>query len=181
MFRQTLTAKLERRLKNVVSCVGVDVHGRVRTEKVEPTAWLIGTVSLLAQKSSKKVSDAFDAHCVDSWVLAYQTIGGADVVDNRDIFCISPIPIIRRQLHRQNPQKGGKRPRYGGTTWNGLVKNTLVHHAKHGLTRISGFGKQGISLYSLRGERLCQNAKMGDFKLLTRLNFNYRNGHSSQT
>ena len=133
------------------------------------------------KKSSKKMSDAFDAHCVDSWVLAYQTIGGADVVDNTDIFCVSPIPVIRRQLHRQNPQKDGKRPRYGGTTWNGLVKNTLVNHAKHGLTRISGFGKKGISLYSLRGERLCQNAKMRDFKLLTRLNFNYRNGHSSQT
>ena len=133
------------------------------------------------KKSSKKLSETFDAHCVDSWCLAYDVVGGLKV-DNTDILCISPIPILRRELHRQNPQKGGKRPRYGGTTWNGLVKNTLVRHVKHGLTRISGFGKTGISLYSLEGnQRLCQNAKISDCKVLTRLNFNYRSGHSSQT
>ena len=133
------------------------------------------------KKSSEKMSETFDAHCVDSWCLAYSTVGGKNMPDNRNIFCISPIPIRRRELHRQNPQKGGKRPRYGGTTFNGLVKNTLVKHATHGLTRISGSGKQGISLYSLRGSRLCQNAKISDCKVLTRLNFNYRSGHSSPT
>ena len=131
------------------------------------------------KKSSKKLSETFDAHCVDSWCLAYHRVGGSDIPDNTDIFCVSPIPIRRRELHRQTPQKGGKRPRYGGTTWNGLVKNTLVKHVKHGLTRISGFGKAGISLYSLQGQRLCQNAKQSDFKVLTRLNFNYRSGVSS--
>ena len=131
------------------------------------------------KKSSKKLAETFDAHCVDSWCLAYHTIGGQDIPDNTRVFCISPIPIRRRELHRQNPQKGGKRPRYGGTTWNGWVKNTLVKHVKYGLTRISGFSKQGISLYSLRGKRLCQNAKTQDLKVLTRLNFNYRSGVSS--
>ena len=134
---------------------------------------------LRLKKSSDKLSETFDAHCVDSWCLAYHTVGGSSVPDNTDIFCISPIPIRRRELHRQNPQKSGKRPRYGGTTSNGLVKNTLVRHIKHGLTRISGFGKKGISLYSLEGKRLCQNAKIQDFKVLTRLNFNYRSGVSS--
>ena len=131
------------------------------------------------KKSSKKLSKTFDAHCVDSWCLAYHAVDGETILDNTDIFCISPIPIRRRELHRQNPQKGGKRPRYGGTTWNGLVKNTLVKHVKHGLTRISGFGKTGISLYSLDGQRLCQNAKISDCKVLTRLNFNYKSGVSS--
>ena len=133
---------------------------------------------LRLKKSSKKLSETFDAHCVDSWCLAYSAIGGA-ILENTDILCISPIPIRRRQLHRQNPQKGGTRPRYGGTTFNGLVKNTLVKHVKHGLTRISGFGKKGISLYSLDGQRLCQNAKISECKILTRLNFNYRSGVSS--
>ena len=132
------------------------------------------------KKSSKKLVETFEAHCVDSWCLADHVLGGDGVVDNTDIFCISPIPIRRRELHRQNPQKGGKRPRYGGTTCNGLVKNTLVRHIKYGLTRISGFGKQGIALYALEGKRLCQNAKSRDFRVLTRLNFNYRSGHSSQ-
>ena len=131
------------------------------------------------KKSGDKLSETFDAHCVDSWCLAYHTIGGSDTPDNTDIFCIAPIPIRRRELHRQNPQKGGKRPRYGGTTWNGFVKNTLVKHIKHGLTRISGFSKKGISLYSLEGKRLCQNAKIQDFRILTRLNFNYRSGFSA--
>ena len=131
------------------------------------------------KKSSAKLSETFEAHCVDSWCLAYHTIGGQEILDNTEIFCISPIPIRRRELHRQNPQPGGKRPRYGGTTWNGLVKNTLVKHVKYGLTRISGFGKMGISLYSLHGKRLCQNAKQQDFKVLTRLNFNYGSGVSS--
>ena len=136
---------------------------------------------LRLKKSSKKSSETFEAHCVDSWCLAYSVVDGEGVVDNRNIFCISPIPIVRRELHRQNPQKGGKRPRYGGTAWHGLVKNTLVRHIKHGLTRISGFGKTGISLYSLDGKRICQNAKTADCKVLTRLNFNYRSGHSSPT
>ena len=131
------------------------------------------------EKSSRKLSETFEAHCVDSWCLAYQIVGGESTPDNTDIFCISPIPIRRRELHRQNPQKGGKRPRYGGTTWKGLVKNTLVKHVKHGITRISGFGKKGISLYSLQGKRLCQNAKISDCKVLTRLNFNYWSGLSS--
>ena len=132
------------------------------------------------KKSSNKLSETFEAHCVDSWCLAYHTVRGEYVVDETGLMCISPIPIARRELHRQNPQKGGKRPRYGGTTWKGLVKNTLVKHVKHGLTRISGFSKEtGISLYSLEGKRLCQNAKAADFRVLTRLNFNYRSGFSS--
>ena len=129
------------------------------------------------KKSSNKLSETFEAHCVDSWCLAYHTVRGECVVDETGLMCISPIPIARRELHRQNPKKGGKRPRYGGTTCKGLVKNTLVKHVKHGLTRISGFSKEtGISLYSLEGKRLCQNAKAADFRVLTRLNFNYRSG-----
>ena len=130
------------------------------------------------KKSSSKMSESFDAHCVDSWVLAYHTIGGAEtIVENTWVFRISPIPIERRSLHRQIPQKGGKRPRYGGTVCgDGLAKNTLVKHVKQGLTRISGYGKRGISLYSLAGKRCCQNAKTQDFRVLTRLNFNYRGG-----
>ena len=132
------------------------------------------------KKSSNKLSETFEAHCVDSWCLAYHTVRGECVVDETGLMCISPIPIARRELHRQNPKKGGKRPRYGGTTCKGLVKNTLVKHVKHGLTRISGFSKEtGISLYSLEGKRLCQNAKAADFRVLTRLNFNYRSGFSS--
>ena len=133
------------------------------------------------KKSSDKLSEQFDAHCVDSWCLASHTIGGEGIPDNTDIFCISPIPIRRRELHRQNPQKGGKRPRYGGTVLgDGLVKNTLVRHIKYGLTRLSGVNAKGLfSLYDMHGKRLTTGAKRTDFQVLTRLNFNYRSGVSS--
>ncbi len=133
------------------------------------------------KKASKKLSETFDAHCVDSWCLAYHTLGGDSTPDNIDIFCIAPIPVCRRGLHRQNPQKGGKRPRYGGTVLgNGLVKNTLIKHEKHGLTRLAGVNAKGLfSIYSLDGNRLTTGAKRSDFSVLTRLNFNYRSGVSS--
>ena len=135
------------------------------------------------KKSSKKLAETFDAHCVDSWCLAYHTVGGVDVPDNTDIFCIAPIPVSRRELHRQNPQKNGIRSRYGGTVLaQGLVKNTLVKHVKHGLTRLSGINAKGLfSIYSLDGKRITTGAKRQDFKVLTRLNFNYRSGLSSPT
>ena len=135
------------------------------------------------KKSSKKLTETFDAHCVDSWCLAYHTVGGVDVPDNTDIFCIAPIPVSRRELHRQNPQKNGIRSRYGGTVLaQGLVKNTLVKHVKHGLTRLSGINAKGLfSIYSLDGKRITTGAKRQDFKVLTRLNFNYRSGLSSPT
>ena len=133
------------------------------------------------KKSSKKLAETFDAHCVDSWCLAYHTIGGESIPDNTDIFCIAPIPIRRRELHRQNPQKGGKRPRYGGTVLgNGLVKNLLIRHVKYGITRLAGINAKGLfALYSLDGKRLTTGARRNTFKVLTRLNFNYRSGVAS--
>ena len=134
------------------------------------------------KKSSKKLSEIFEAHCVDSWCLAYHTIGGQNIPDNTDIFCISPIPIKRRELHRQQESKGRKRSRQGGTVFGkGLVKNTLVRHIQYGLTRLAGVNAKGLfSIYNLEGnKRLTTGAKRSDFRVLTRLNFNYRSGHSS--
>ena len=127
-----------------------------------------------------KSSDSFNAHCVDSWVLADHVVGGNSVVDNTQFFCVSPIPIRRRQLHRQNPQKGGKRPRYGGTMCLGIAKNTIVKHIKHGLAVVCGHQKNGLSLQPIEGgKRITLSAKIQDCKILTRLNFRYRSAVSS--
>ena len=127
------------------------------------------------KKSSKKTAETFDAHCVDSWCLAYHVIGGEPIVDNTDIFCILPLQIKRRQLHRQIPQKGGKRPRFGGTMCLGIVKNTLVKHVKHGIAAVCGHQKGGLSLQPIQGgKRLILSAKLEDCKILTRLNFRYK-------
>ena len=127
------------------------------------------------KKSSQKIKEAFDAHCVDSWCLAYHTIGGQPVVDNSDIFCISPINIQRRCLHRQLPQKGGKRPRYGGTMCLGIVKNTIVRHVKHGLAVVCGHNNGYLNLQSMESqERISRSAKVSDCKILTKLNFRHK-------
>ena len=133
------------------------------------------------KKASKKLSEGFDAHCVDSWCLAHWTVGGDNFVDNKEVMCLSPIPIARRSLHREQYKKGGIRSRYGGTVLcEGLVKNTLVKHIKYGLTRLAGINAKGLfALYSLDGKRLTTSAKRMDFKVLTKLNFNYRSGHAS--
>ncbi len=132
--------------------------------------------SLGLKKSKQKVSATFESHCVDSWCLAYHIVGGDASPDNRDIFSISPIPIIRRELHRQNPQRGGKRPRYGGTMCLGIVKNTLVKHVKHGLLRVTGFDTRGgLNLSEISSvKRVVRRAKYESFRILTKLNFQYR-------
>ena len=132
------------------------------------------------KKSNNKMSDSFDAHCVDSWVLCDHVVGGNGTVDNKQVFCISPIPIRRRELHRQNPQKGGKRPRYGGTMCLRYAKGTLAKHIKHGIAVIFGHPKGGLSLQPIDGgKRLTLSAKLSDCKILTRLNFRYRRAVSS--
>ena len=135
------------------------------------------------KKSSKKLAETFDAHCVDSWCLAYHTVGGSGVPDNMGLMCVSPIPIKRRELHRQQGAKGGKRSRVGGTVLGqGLVKNTLIKHVKYGLTRLAGVNAKGLfSIYSMANKRLTTGAKRSDFRVLTRLNFYYRSGHSFPT
>ena len=136
------------------------------------------------KKSSKKFAETFDAHCIDSWCLAYHTVGGSGVPDNMDLLCVSPIPIKRRELHRQQEAKGGKRSRVGGTVLGqGLIKNTLIRHVKYGLTRLSGVNAKGLfSIYSMEtNKRLTTSAKRSDFRVLTRLNFYYRSGHASQS
>ena len=137
--------------------------------------------SLGLTKSKKKTAETFDAHCVDSWCLAYHVLGGDPIVDNTDIFCISPLQIKRRQLHRQLPQKGRKRPRFGGTVCLGVVKNTLVKHVKYGITAVCGHQKGGLSLQPIQGgKRLILSAKLEDCKILTRLNFRYKQHVSKQ-
>ena len=134
------------------------------------------------KKSKAKFSETFDAHCVDSWCLAYHGVGGADKPDNTNMFFVSPILIKRRELHRRQESKGRKRHKQGGTVLgNGFVKNTIIKHQKWGLVRLSGVNASGLfSIYDLEGKkRLTTGIKLADFCVLTRLNFNYKGGHSS--
>lgn len=127
------------------------------------------------KKSSNKLTETFDAHCVDSWCLTYHVLGGEPTVDNTHIFCISPLPIQRRNLHREAPKKGGVRSRYGGTRCLGVSKNTLVKHVKHGMLRVTGFDRDGLNLSELgSAKRIVRNAKQDTYRVLRKLNFRYK-------
>lgn len=120
------------------------------------------------EKTSRKLAEIWEAHCVDSWCLANWLIGGHTTPDNKDMLCIKPIKYSRRQLHMLQPIKGGIRKKYGGSISNGFKKASLVKHTKHGLCYIGGSGKTGISLHCLKtGKRLCQNAKIETIRFLS--------------
>ena len=131
--------------------------------------------SLGLKKSSKKLAESFDAHCVDSWCLAYHTVGGDINVDNTAVFCIYPMNHKRRCLHRELPQKGGVRPRYGGTMSMGWKKQTLVKHDKHGLCLVGGHQKGRLALHDVEtGKRIAMSAKPDECKRLKRVQFRFK-------
>ena len=134
------------------------------------------------KKSSEKMSETFDAHCVDSWCLAYHNIGGHPIPDNTDIFCIAPLPIKRRCLHREQEARGRKRNRYGGTRCLHTVKNALVKHVKHGLLRVSGYQNGKLTLSEINSSKqVVLQAKENEYTILKRLNFKYKDATTSQT
>lgn len=116
------------------------------------------------KKSKQKLSDSWDAHCVDSFVLANSWVGG-DECDNKKILYLKPIKFIRRQLYLLQPQKGGDRKRYGGTVSLGIKKGSIVKSSKYGLCYIGGTDGKNVSLHRLSdGKRLTQSGK--NFKIL---------------
>lgn len=119
------------------------------------------------KKTGKKIAEVFNAHCVDSFVLARSYTGGLAAPDNTDLLRVIPLRFHRRQLHRLQPEAGGVRKPYGGTRSHGFKRGSLVRHLKHGLTYIGGVLKKCVSLHSLEsGKRLCQNAKPSDCRFL---------------
>jgi hypothetical protein len=135
--------------------------GRVETKQGYETKELRDAHGL--KKSKKKMADIFATHCVDSWVLANSFVGGHVKPDNTRMLAVTPLRFHRRQLHRLQPEAGGKRKPYGGTLSNGFVRGSLVYHPKHGLTYIGGKLDAYVSLHSIEtGKRLCQNAKPKD-------------------
>ncbi len=133
--------------------------------------------SLGLKKSQNKLSNKFDAHCVDSWVLANWYVLGHSQPDNTNLIEIIPLEFHRRQLHRLQHQAGHVRPRYGGTISAGFKRGSIVKHPKHGICYVGGWTssptkfdptRKTISLHSLKtGKRLAQNAVTCDCKFQT--------------
>ncbi len=109
------------------------------------------------KKSSSKLSDSFDAHCVDSFVLANAWVGGHTALDNTAMLYFVPLRFHRRQLHRLQPEKGGVRKPYGGTLSLGFKRGSWVKHPKWGICYVGGTTGGLISLHRLQdGKRLAK-------------------------
>jgi len=125
------------------------------------------------KKNSKKSKQDFYTHCVDSWCLANEVVGGHLKPDSIRVLFLKPMKRHRRHLHAQVPAKGGKRRNYGSTRSMGLERGTLVKHPKWGLTLIGGTSKGRLSLHNLStNKRVCQNAKIEDLTVLTNQKWN---------
>jgi len=132
------------------------------------------------KKSSNKVSDSFDAHCVDSWTLANVWVGG-DVVDNCEILYLVPLRFHRRQLHRLQPEKGGVRKPYGGTLSLGFKRGSWVKHLKWGVCYVGGTTGGLISLHSLQDGKRLAKVKPDTVQFLNRSSWRVRKGETSHS
>lgn len=119
------------------------------------------------KKTGKKLAQVWEAHCVDAWVLAYRGVGGKTAPDNKRLVCVAPFAWHHRQLHRFQPEKGGRRKSYGGTLSQGIKRGTLVVHPKWGTATVGGTMDGKLSLHDpSTNKRLTQTAKVTDCKLL---------------
>lgn len=128
------------------------------------------------KKSKQKLASSFEAHCVDSWVLANWYVGGHTQPDNIKLIEVIPLEFHRRQLHRLQHAPGHIRSRYGGTLSVGFKRGSVVKHPKYGFCYVGGWqqaptkkdpNRKTISLHNLQtGKRLTQNAIPNDVKFL---------------
>lgn len=118
-------------------------------------------------KSKNKTASIFSAHCVDSWVLANDFVGGHIKPDNEALLLLEPIQFQRRNLHYQLFAKGSIRRRKGGTMSLGLKKGRLAQHVKHGPCYIGGNMEGLLTIHSMQtGARISRDVKTKDLRLL---------------
>src|SRR5260370_32746857 len=100
---------------------------------------------------------------MDAGGWLYARVGGRRVRDKPRQLCITPLQWHRRQLHRLEAAKGGRRQPYGGTLSLGLKRGTLVRHPSLGLAYVGGTMGGKLSLHALHsGKRLTQGANLAD-------------------
>jgi hypothetical protein len=121
------------------------------------------------KKTKSKSKQSFESHAVNAWVLA-AAISGAEKRTCTRLWYVVPARLHRRQLHRLQASKGGRRKPYGGTRSLGYKRGTLVRHPKYGTTTVGGFDRknQTISLHSYRtNTRLTQSGHGSDCHVFT--------------
>ncbi len=131
------------------------------------------------KKSSSKLSDSFDAHCVDSFVLANGWLGGHTAPDNTAMLYLVPLRFHRRQLHRLQPERGGVHKPYGGTLSLGFKRGSWVKHPKWGVCYVGGTTSGLISLHSLQDGKRLTKVKPETVQFLNRSSWRVRKGVSA--
>ena len=118
------------------------------------------------KKTKKKMADVFEAHCVDSWVLANAIVGGHAQPDDTRLLCVSPLQIQRRELHRAAWRRRGAITLRRNAQL-GFRRGSTVRHPKYGIGYVGGASEGRISLHRVEdGKRLCQNTKPSDVQFL---------------
>jgi hypothetical protein len=101
------------------------------------------------KKSSNKLAKNWNAHCVDSWCLAFDVVGGTKI--NRDMLLLNPLNKNKRKLHHQVPIKGIRK---SYNTPINILKGALVKFRDRlYLVGGEGSGLNAISLKFMNGKR----------------------------
>ena len=117
-------------------------------------------------KTTQKLDDVFEAHNVDSWVLANSVFGIQTVPDNKAMYKFVPVLVCRRQLHTFQFSKGGKRKRNGGTVSLRIPKRTVCKYRGEYLV-VGGNTNGKLSLHGIKDNaRLFRSAKVKDIELM---------------
>jgi hypothetical protein len=120
-------------------------------------------------KTKEKLRDTWDAHCVDSHVLCTEVLR-REIKPFLGMYKINFFKFSRRQLHVQNPTKGGNRKQYGGTISLDIPRGALVKSDRHGIAYVGGTSKGKLSLHDIRsGKRLTQGASCDMLTIITTL------------
>ena len=134
------------------------------------------------KKIGSKLSDRFEAHCVDSWVLANAEVGGHTAPDTTAMLYLVPLRFHRRQLQRLQPESGGVRKPYGGTLSLGFKRGSWVRQPKYGLCYIGGTTGGTVSLHDMQTGRRIAKVKPHTITFLCTASWRLRKGataHSS--
>lgn len=99
------------------------------------------------KKNHEKLAERFDVHCLDSWVIANDIVGGHEKPDNTRVLYVKSNPVIRRQLHKLQKEEGSIRRPVGGTVrkqevngaMTSYVRGSLVIYKGRGLCILGGF------------------------------------------
>jgi hypothetical protein len=130
-------------------------------------------------KNSNKLSNTWDAHCVDSWVLASSQMKSLPSID-KSMLLIKPMQFHRRQLHAFQPASGGIRRPYGSTRSIGFRRGSIVKHPKYGVCTIGGIQKEKyITICNLSNcLRISQRITFKNIKFLTYNNYRIYNAYN---